>query len=97
MSVRACVVTATDSEGVRHSVEVTSRSLYEAAILGFKMLREDGWTETIGNTMKLEIKVRHPAVTHEVSIQQIRRGVDATPKSPEERLRKAELKELLAG
>jgi hypothetical protein len=53
---------------VRHSIEVTSASLYEAAILALKMLREDGWTDTIGNATKHEIQVRTPAVTHEVSV-----------------------------
>src|SRR6267142_7137768 len=31
--------------GVRHSVEVTADSLYEAAIFGVALLRKDGWAE----------------------------------------------------
>lgn len=36
---RSCVVTYQDTEGVKHSVEVTAESLYEAAILGMKALK----------------------------------------------------------
>src|SRR5437763_595413 len=39
MAMKTCTVTFTGPSGVRHSVEVSADSLYEAAIVGFCMLK----------------------------------------------------------
>jgi len=36
----------TGPSGVCHSVEVSADSLYEAAIVGFNLLKQDGWVES---------------------------------------------------
>jgi hypothetical protein len=41
---RICVVSFTDSEGIRHSVEVTASTLYEAAALAINEFRRCGFT-----------------------------------------------------
>jgi len=82
--------------GVRHSVEVTSESLYEAAILGISLLRRDEWADPIAPGTPLEIQVREPATTHVVTVAQLRRWVDGVAVSPDETLKKRRLKELLA-
>jgi hypothetical protein len=95
MATMTCTVNFTGPSGVRHGVEVSADSLYEAAIVGFSLLKKDGWVEPIAPGTRLEIQVKHPATTHSVSLAQLRRWVDGVAISPEETLRKRKLKELL--
>ena len=82
---------------MRHSVDVTAESLYEAAILAVSLLRQDGWTEQIAPGTQLEVQVREPAATHFVTVVQLRRWCDAIAVSPDETLKKRRLKALLIG
>jgi hypothetical protein len=93
---KACSVSFTGPSGVRHSVDVSADSLYEAAIVGFSLLKQEGWVEPIAPGSRLEIQVRHPATTHSVSLAQLRRWVEGIAVSPDETLRKRRLKTLLA-
>jgi hypothetical protein len=93
---RACTVSFVAPTGVRHAVEVTADSLYEAAMLGVSLLRESGWAEQIASGAQLEIEVRQPATTHCVTVAQLRRWCEGIAVSPEETLRKRRLKALLA-
>ena len=43
MSFRLCRVTLIDLEGVRHTVEVTASTLYEAVAPGLTAIREQEW------------------------------------------------------
>lgn len=95
MAVKACTVTCTGPSGVHHSVEVAAESLYEAAIIGFSLLKQDGWVDPLAPGTRLEIQVKHPATTHSVSVSQLRRWVDGIAVSPDETLRKRRLKALL--
>jgi hypothetical protein len=83
--------------GVRHAIEVNSESLYEAAILGVSLLRQDGWADPIGQGTSLEIQVREPTTTHTVTVAQLQRWVDGVAISPDETLKKRKLKALLMG
>jgi hypothetical protein len=82
--------------GVRHSVDVTAESLYEAAILGVAALRADGWAEQIAPGTQLEVQVRGPATTHCVTVIQLRRWCEGICVSPEETLKKRKLRAMLA-
>ena len=95
MALKACTVSCTGPSGVCHSVEVSGESLYEAAIIGFNLLKQDGWVDPIAPGTRLEIQVKHPATTHSVSLSQLRRWVDGIAVSPDETLRKRRLKALL--
>ena len=92
-----CTVNVTGPSGVRHGVDVTADSLYEAAIVSLSLLKKDGWVEPIAPGTRLEIQVRHPATTHSVSLAQLRRWVEGIAVSPDETLKKRKLKALLAG
>ena len=96
MATMTCTVNFTGPSGVRHGVEVSADSLYEAAIVGFSLLKNEGWLEPIAPGTRLEIQVRHPATTHSVTLEQLRRWVDGIAVSPDETLRKRRLKELLS-
>ena len=96
MATKTCTVRFTGPSGVAHSVEVSADSLYEAAIVGFSLLKQDGWVDPVAPGTRLEIQVRHPATTHSVSLAQLRRWFEGVAVSPDETLRKRKLKELLA-
>src|SRR5687767_10014132 len=96
MSLRTCAVTFTDSRGVKHTAEVATESLFEAAVLGMQILKRDGWIqETFGAATKIHIEVREPATSHTVTIQQIERWLSGATISPNERVKKDRLRTLL--
>ena len=96
MAVRTCTVSFTGPSGVRHSVEVTAESIYEAAALGVSALKNGGWGDAIAPGTELEVQVREPATSHRLTVQQIRRWCDGVAVSPDETLKKRRLKQRLA-
>jgi hypothetical protein len=92
---RACVVSFTDPQGFRHSVEVQAESLYEAAVLATRAFREHNCPPAIASP--LEVEVKSPNVTHTLTMQKLQEWLDGTCKSPNEKITKKRLKELLAG
>jgi hypothetical protein len=95
MAPKTCTVSVTVASGSRYSVEVLAESLYEAAALGLKLLRDADWVDTLGPMTRLQLQVRAPTVMHEVTIQQLQRWLDGAPISPHEAVRKAKLKSIL--
>jgi hypothetical protein len=96
VALRTCAVSFTGPSGIRHSVEVTAESIYEAAALGVSALRTSGWADAIAPGTELEIQVREPATSHRLTVGQIRRWCDGVAVSPDETLKKRRLKQLLA-
>lgn len=96
VALRTCTVSFTGPSGVRHSVEVTAESVYEAAALGVSALKNSGWVDAIAPGTELEIQVREPASCHRLTLQQILRWCDGVAVSPDETLKKRRLKQLLA-
>ena len=96
MAIQTCSVTVTDARGVRHTVDVTAESLFEAAALALTTLRSDGWTDPVGPATKLDVEVRPPAVRHSVSVLQIHRWIQGATSSPDERVKKDRLARLLS-
>ena len=95
MTTKACTVSFTGPSGVRHSVNVTAESLYEAAVLGLSLLKAGDWVDPIAPGTQLDVEVKHPATTHSVSIKQLQRWVDGVAVSPDETIKKRKLKALL--
>src|SRR5262245_66026079 len=96
VSIRACTVSFTGPSGVRHTVEVTAESLYEAAALALQVLRRDAWVDQIAPGTEIEVQVRAPSAKHLVTLQQLRRWADGVAVNPDETLKKRRLKKLLA-
>jgi hypothetical protein len=92
---RLCTVSLQSPTGIRHAVDVTAESLYEAAALGLAVLKQDGWIEGLGPGTKLEIPVREPGSSHIISVDRLKSWINGTTSSPVETLRKAKLKHLL--
>ena len=53
---RSCRVSYQDSDGIRHSVEVTAETLYEAAVVGMTTLRAAGWMDAPNLTIEVTVK-----------------------------------------
>jgi hypothetical protein len=93
---RTCTVSFTDPKGIKHSVDVTADSLFEAAVLGVKVLRSGEWNDPPGQTAVLEVEVRNPSVRHTVSLLHISRWLNGASNSPAESMKKVKLRKLLA-
>jgi hypothetical protein len=96
MADRACTVSFTDPRGIKHSVEVTADSLFEAAVLGVKTLRSGQWNDPPGETTVIEVEVRNPGVKHTVSLVHVSRWLNGASNSPAESMKKVKLRKLLA-
>jgi hypothetical protein len=94
--IRTCTVSFTGPAGIRHSVDVTAESVYEAAALGVSALRASGWADAVALGTELEVQVREPPTCHRITVQQIHRWCDGVAVSPDETLKKRRLKQLLA-
>jgi hypothetical protein len=92
---RFCTVSFQAPTGIRHGVDVSADSLYEAAALGLAALTKDGWVEGLGPGTRLEIQVREAASSHVITVDRLKRWVNGTTSNPVEVLKKAKLKQLL--
>jgi hypothetical protein len=93
---RTCTASFTGPSGIRHSVDVTAESVYEAAALGVSALKQSGWAAAVALGTELEIQVREPPTCHRITVQQIHRWCDGVAVSPDETLKKRRLKQPLA-
>jgi len=88
-------VSFVDVRGIRHSVELTADSLFEAAAMGLKILRTGDWNDPPGQSTVLEVEVRNPAVKHLVSVHQLGRWLNGASSSPRESMKKIALRKML--
>ena len=96
MPLRTCSVTFTDARGIRHTVDVTAESLFETAVLGLQVLRQERWIEeAFGAGARIEVQVREPVTTHVVTLQQIERWLSGATIIPNERVKKDRLRTML--
>ena len=84
-----------DVRGIRHSVEITAGSLFEAAAVGLNLLRAGDWNDPPTQSTVLEVEVRNPSVTHAVSVQQLGRWLNGASSSPRESMKKIALRKML--
>jgi hypothetical protein len=94
VAARLCIVSFLDPDGIRHSVEIEAKSLYEAAVLAMSTFRHHDCQP--GPASQLEIRVTSPSVTHTVTVKKVREWLEGGAKSPNEKVTKERLKGLLA-
>jgi hypothetical protein len=97
VAIRACVVSFAGERGVRHSVDVTAETLYEAAAVALSIFRQSEWTDGIGPSTELCVAVKHPETLHRVTLDQIRRWCDGVAVSPDEVLKRHRVRTLIGG
>ncbi len=85
-----------DAEGVRHSVQVTAESLYEAAVLGIKALRACPVpTGVVAPATVLEVEVYQSLTRHSLPLSRLRRWLEGSGRTPAEQVLKKRLREVL--
>ena len=97
MALRTCKVSHRDVSGVEHTVEVTARSLYEAAGRGLHFLRQNEWIDGIHQNLTITIAVKEPEVEHKVRIRDFENWLASNGKSPAEQALKSDLRALFRG
>ena len=80
---------------MRHTVDVTAQSVYEAAALALAAFSKHGWVEEVGPGTRLDIEIIEPAVTHTLLVGQLRTWLSRPAASPADQMRKQKLKALL--
>jgi hypothetical protein len=95
VALRTCKVSHRDASGVEHTVEVTARSLYEAAGRGLHFLRQNDWIDGIHQNLTITIAVSEPEVEHKVRIKDFENWLASNGKSPAEQALKSDLRALL--
>jgi hypothetical protein len=96
VAVRACVVSFAGERGVRHFVEVTAETLYEAAAQALAVFKASEWADAIGPSTELAVTVKNPETKHTVTPNQIRRWCDGVAVSPDEVLKRHRVKTLIS-
>jgi hypothetical protein len=92
-----CLVSFTDTNNIRHAVEVASNTLYEAATLAMAEFRRCGFTENApGPATRLTATVKGPSTSHEVQWGKVEKWIQSAGK-PNEQAMKSRLRELLHG
>jgi hypothetical protein len=89
----SCVVSYSDLDGLRHSVQLDADSLYEAAVKAIVVFRKHGCEP--GSLSNLEIEVRS-SVTHTLLTRRVHEWLEKGAHTPKEAATKARLRELLS-
>ena len=76
---------------VRHSIEVSAESVFEAAALALHAFEENG--SAPGPAAHLEIAIQTPMVNHSVKVQRVRDWLTSGGKTPKEQALKSRLRE----
>ena len=92
MPARACTVSFTGPDGIRHSVNIQAETLYEAVVLAIRAFREHDCAP--GPAAHLDIEVKSPSVRHTVVARKIEEWLTGGAKSPSEAVEKRRLKEI---
>jgi hypothetical protein len=96
MSVRTCKVTIEDMNGVRHTVDVTAGSLYEALALGMAAIRTDEWVTGIAQGLNaVKVRVMNVPVEHEVRLMDFTKWLDRDGGSPSEMSNRKRIRSIL--
>ena len=93
---KPCTVTFTGLNGLRHSVDLEADSVHEAAVLALQAFKKSSFVDLApGLATRLQVSVREPLVTHEVSVVKLRQWVAQGSVNPNEVSKRQRLKAIL--
>jgi hypothetical protein len=96
MPVRSCRVSIKDMDGVKHTVEVTSESLYEAVALGLMAIRGNDWVMGIAQGLNIvQVSVVDIPIEHSVKLKDFHDWLERTTGAPSEVSKRSRIKALL--
>ena len=83
---RVCQVSFQDPHGMRHSVEVTATSLYEAAVLAIKAFQDSDLSDAArpGTRTTLKVTLRRDTESHEANVGEVEQWLSSQGKTPKE-------------
>jgi len=91
MGAHRCKVSFDDSQGCRHSTEVFAASVYEAAAMGVKAIRNQG---VVNDEAALTITVEVQTTTvHQLTWTKLQHWLNSNSPSPQEQALKARLRD----
>jgi hypothetical protein len=97
MPVRSCRVTIKDVDGVKHTVEVTAETLYEAVALGLVAMRgNDGVMGIAQDLNTVHVSVVDISIEHSVKIKDFHDWLERCTDAPREISRRSRSKSILA-
>jgi hypothetical protein len=94
LNARSCTVSLVDPDGVSPSTTIEAETLYEAAVRAVRTFREHGCAPAPASAQMIE--VQPPAVVHTITLTKLQQGLKVVQKSPNDRITKERLKQLLA-
>ncbi len=93
---RTCTVAVKDVRDVKHSIEVTAETLYEAIATALAALQQDNWVGEIGQGFAtVTVLVQQPPVKHEVKMKDFVSWLGRQGRSPAEVILKQKLEKIL--
>jgi hypothetical protein len=96
MPVRSCRVSIKDMDGVKHTVEVTAETLYEAVALGLVAVRGNDWVMGIAQGLNVvEVSVVDVPIKHSVKLQDFNAWLERTAGAPREISKRQRIKSIL--
>ncbi len=96
MPVRSCRVSIKDMDGVKHTVEVTAETLYEAVALGLVAVRGNDWVMGIAQGLNVvEVSVVDVPIKHSVKLQDFNSWLERTAGAPREISKRQRIKSIL--
>lgn len=96
MPVRSCRVSIKDMDGIKHSVEVTAETLYEAVALGLVAIRGNDWVMGLAQGLNsVQVAVVDIPIEHSVKIQDFRNWLDRSTGTPQEISKRSRIKAIL--
>ena len=87
-----CFVSYVDVSGIRHTVEVSADSLYEAAVLAVRILEQHDCAP--GDMNALEVEIRS-SVTHTLTLKKVKEWVNGGARTPKEAVLRDRLRGML--
>jgi len=95
MAVRTCKVSCRDPQGVKHSVEVSAQSVFEAVAHTFRVFREYEGCD-LALAANVLVRVRQPEVEHRVQIWDFYNWLETAGRSPADMVLKSRLRDILS-
>jgi len=96
MPVRSCRVTIKDLDGVKHTVEVTAETLYEAVALGLVALRGNDWVMGVAQGLNtVQVSVVDIPIKHSVKIKDFHDWLERSTGAPREISKRSRIKAIL--
>jgi hypothetical protein len=93
MAVLRCLVNVTDGDGVRHSVTVSSSSLFEAAAAAIAAFRREPWAgAALTPNAAVRVEVQPPAIVHDVPLKAVERWANGPSPTPSEQIAKRSIR-----